>query len=165
MGTWLALSLWDRCRWLHLAIATLLLSIVALGSYLIVIGSSSSRASGHHFEQELYVMRQIVPSLRTRFQAGDSGIDHEGIDHRGPLLEIMFERMPTRITTYVPNSAAQAQALARLTTATRLYKEQIGTGWMKARKSRDPADARALVPLMDQLSICIDDLEQILKGR
>jgi len=48
--------------------------------------------------------------------------------------------------------------------ARKLLQEQIGPAWVKASNSRNPDDAKALVPLIDQLDRHMDNLLTSLSG-
>lgn len=80
------------------------------------------------------------------------------------LTLLIQDKLGRAIQGRVTDAEVKAAALAELAAANRLLTSQIIPAYDKAGHSQDPADAKTIVPLMDQLDKHMDQLQQILKG-
>lgn len=111
--------------------------------------------------------KRIISNLRSTFAVGKADIDTT-YDHSEPFFYLvpgLLEGMiPASIQSGVKDTTVKSNALAKLSQIATFLDSQVIPAFKEAYRSRNPADAKALVPLMDQLDKQVDQLQQILEG-
>lgn len=118
--------------------------------------------------------KTLIADLKIDFRAGVAYRDwpppdvHGGTgrpDSRVSMLDLLIhKKIPLSIQKCVSDQRLQNAAMTECVAANQLMMLQVWPAWHNAKESKNPKDAQAIVPLMDQLDKHMDNLLQILKG-
>jgi hypothetical protein len=143
--------------------------LVVVPALLVLTGCQSDKAKRSSPDANLQNAKTLIKSCRETFAAGDISMktDREsggsGVDTRLPmLLTIVADKIPFNVNRKVTDQAKKAKALAKLEEVKKLVDESLGPKYQTALDSRKPEDAKALVPLLDQLEKQLDEVSEIL---
>ncbi len=150
----------------RMAVVAGLLVVPAL---LLVMGCKSDKAKRSSADANIQNAKFLIKSCRETFVTGsvtmnaDREAGGSGVDTRLPmLLMLVADKIPFNVNRKVTDQDTKVKALAKLEEVTKLVDDSLGPKYQKALDSRRPEDAKALVPLLDQLEKQLDELHEIL---
>lgn len=115
--------------------------------------------------------KYVCNSLKKSFEQGQVVAETPGggagrPDSRmGMLAMELQEKVRSSITRKEPDVAKRDKALAKLKESADYLNNEIVPKYQAARDSGKPEDAKALVPMMEQLDKQLDDLSDILNAK
>jgi hypothetical protein len=143
--------------------------LLFIPALLLVTGCQSEKARRSSADANIQNAKLLIKSCRETFAAGrvtgaaDPEARGSGVDTRLPiLLTIVADKIPFNVNRRVTDPDKKAKALAKLAEVTKLVDESLGPKYQAATNSQKPEDAKALVPLLDQLDQQLDELHEIL---
>ncbi len=113
--------------------------------------------------------KYIVKSLKETFQSGQTVKPPAGRgDRPDARMSILVLQVNGKISSTIrrkeQDAARRDKALAKVQEANALLVKEIMPKFEAAGKTKKPEDAKALVPLMDQLDKKLDEIDDVLKG-
>lgn len=161
----------ERYRRPQLAVVGALLATIGLASSVPVLLTLMRTPTPKSLARSRLIpdMKARITDLRGTFTAGQAECKYNDgsgrWDSRVPVLADYIQRvMPGIMTRRITDAATRTAVLAELAAASQLLQTKILPAHETALTSGDPADAKALVPLMDELDKYMDNLLRILKG-
>lgn len=160
-----------RPRLVGLGILLIMLGLsLCVSGGIIVWGNLGRSRAAPSLEAHVQEAKRIIARVRADLQDGvtirtrQDGVEGHP-DSPMHVLWLMIDIIKSRVPRYVvDDAAARSNALAELNAAAGLMQARILPAWNTALMSRNPADAKALMPLVDQLDKHMDNLGKILKG-
>lgn len=108
--------------------------------------------------------KYLITYLKTTFQAGAVGVPASDPPRIDILSLLVQDKIKFLIYKHAASQAMATAAQMEQQAAEQLLMSTIVPAYEAAVLSKKPEDARAMVPLMDQLDKHMDKLLQILKG-
>lgn len=142
-----------------------LLAAVAVEATFLPFGCSYQPTKSASCIQVVHVIKSTTADYQQACRKGRMPAAAPGAstqDSPGPALSLMLNNLRHCITRQITDETKQAIALEMIDKADALIHDQIAPSYTKAWNSRQADDARALVPLLDELGRQMDDLLRVL---
>jgi len=143
--------------------------LLVVPALLVVTGCKSDKGERSTADANIQNAKSLIKSCRETFMTGNVSMNADreaggtGFDTRFPMLvSLVADKIPFNVNRRVKDPDKKAKALAKLQEISKLVDNSLGPNYQKALGTRNPEDAKALVPLLDQLEKQMDELEAIL---
>lgn len=143
-------------------------SLVVLPA-LMLVGCGGGTKARSTVDANIKNAKDFIADLKSTFESGSAEkqlqSDRPGRrDSRMGILTLLVDKIGSTITKRENDPAKRDKAIAQLRKAQDYLVKEIAPKYNAALQSRKPEDAKALVPMMDQLDKMMDELNNILNG-
>ncbi len=132
----------------------------------LLMGCGDGAAKRSTTEANIQNAKTMIAGLKETFESGQTTRQAEaggrGDGRLGILTLLVNQNIEYTINKKVSDAGKRQQALEQLEQAKTMLKEQIVPKFEEASQSKSPEDARALVPLMEQLDQQLDKVNEAL---
>jgi len=142
--------------------ATVGICLMALVAWSLVGCSSGAKKRSEASYKITKIIKPMIKSLRDDFQQGTAERVRTGRfdrpDARMSILAYQLQKLRRNITSRLKDPQRKATALSKLKEANDFMNSEIIPKHLQARRTKDPEQIKALVPLMDKLEQYMDEI-------
>jgi hypothetical protein len=134
---------------------------------LLVAGCGDSVAKRSSVDNNIQNAKTLLADLKKTFATGQTeGVSKDrggGQDTRmGLLTTLVAQKVPWMVNRRVTDASKKAPLQAKLKEASDFIDKTLLPKFVEAQASKKPEDAKALIPLMDQLDKQLDEVDKLL---
>jgi hypothetical protein len=140
---------------------------VLLVPVLLVTGCGDSAAKRSSMDNNIHNAKMILADLKKTFASGQT-IDSTNLrggekDNRmGIVALLIVDKLPYMVNKRVTDATKRAAIQAKLKETCDFVEKTLVPKYVEADASKKPEDAKALVPLADQLDKQLDEINKLL---
>jgi len=136
----------------------------------LLVGCGSGAKKRSTAEYRVQSIKKLIASLQSTFEKGSveerfvQGGRWDRPDTRFAAMLMSIQKLQYNINKRVKDRAVKKKALDIIKQMRDYINKEVLPAYQKARNSRKPEDAKALVPMMQKLTEYMDQVEQALAG-